>query len=88
MMRKFYTSLIFTLFTSILFAQAPEGFNYQALIRNSDGEILTSSEVNILIEIISDSETGPIIYSENHLIETDGNGMVRFNHWTRDSKFR
>ncbi|MGJ3236013.1 hypothetical protein [Marivirga sp.] len=76
MMRKFYTSLIFTLFTSTLFAQAPEGFNYQALIRNNDGGILTSSEVNILIEIISESESGPIIYSENHLIETDENGMV------------
>jgi hypothetical protein len=78
MMKKFYPTLtlIFILFTNLLIAQAPDGFNYQALIRNSDGEILKDSEVNILIEIISGSETGSTIYVENHLTETDGNGMV------------
>ncbi len=76
-MKKNLLILIGLILSSIsLLAQAPDSFNYQALIKNSDGEALINSEVNLKIEVIKGTATGEIVYAESHLTNTDSNGII------------
>ncbi len=59
-----------------LFAQAPDYFNYQAVLRNTDGTLMANEVVSIQVEIIQGSIDGNSIYLENHSVLTNERGMV------------
>jgi hypothetical protein len=59
-----------------LFAQAPGSFKYQALIRDSNGEVLAEQNVAMRISIIQGSTSGTILYSERHTSNTNRNGLI------------
>lgn len=76
-MKKFYLlALVMTLMGSMLYAQAPQGFNYQAVIRNSSGQIITNKEVNVRINILQGSETGPSVYMYTGHVQSNENGVI------------
>ena len=61
------------LMMSFSYAQVPQGFNYQAVVRGDDGQAL-SNQQNITIQVqISQSNT--IIYEESHNVNTDQYGL-------------
>ncbi|MGD0712255.1 MAG: hypothetical protein ABR968_13860, partial [Bacteroidales bacterium] len=41
-----------------VFAQVPEGFNYQAVARDASGALIKSHNINVQISLISGSPTG------------------------------
>ncbi|MGC9343331.1 MAG: hypothetical protein ACP5E3_11575, partial [Bacteroidales bacterium] len=57
-------------------AQAPEKMSYQAIIRNSEGELLKNSSVGIRIQILYNSEFGEALYVENQSVQTNDNGLL------------
>lgn len=71
----FCLSIVF-LFTVGTFSQAPEKMSYQAVIRNSNGELVKSSTVWMQISILRGSETGIPVYIETQTPTTNVNGMV------------
>ena len=76
-MKKIYTSLFVVFVTYIsLFAQVPEAFNYQAVVRNSSGEIIPNTNVVFRISILQGSETGTAVYVETHSVFTNNFGLV------------
>lgn len=77
-MRKFLlvTAFLVQLGTFNLFAQAPNQFSYQAVIREASGKILESKPVNIRISILKGSTTGNAIFQEDHSESTNVNGLV------------
>lgn len=70
--------LIFIAFITInnVFAQAPHGFNYQAIINGSDGLALVSTTIDLEFELLETSASGTVIYSETHNVTTNENGLV------------
>jgi hypothetical protein len=66
--------LTFSFFAS--FAQAPQGINYQAVVRGTNGNIVANQNVGIKIEILQGSATGSVAYSESHAVSTNAQGMV------------
>jgi hypothetical protein len=76
MIKKLFFTLATILFTQTLFAQAPEGINYQAVIRNGNGTLVTSTTVAIRIQIKQTSATGTIVYQERHSVLTSSQGLV------------
>jgi uncharacterized protein (TIGR02145 family) len=74
-MKKLFTlyALIVTLISS---AQAPQGFNYQATVRNSSGALITNQNVLFKFNIMLNSQTSVPIYSETHQAPTDDLGQV------------
>src|SRR6476620_11264390 len=74
-MKKLYTFLVLLL-SFATFAQAPEGFNYQATVRNSAGALITNKSVGFTFKIIKDSPTGTTVYSETRTVTTDDLGSV------------
>jgi uncharacterized protein (TIGR02145 family) len=74
-MKKLYTLLALVL-TLITFAQAPQGFNYQATVRNSAGVLIVNQNVNFKFNIMLNSATSLPVFSETHMVPTDDVGQV------------
>ncbi|MEE4198405.1 MAG: tail fiber domain-containing protein [Bacteroidales bacterium] len=68
--------LAITCLGTILFAQAPEAFKYQAVLRNTDGELIAGQEVLLKISILDLIPGGEMLYSEEHSAVTDPYGAV------------
>lgn len=74
-MKKLYTYLAFIVAIAT-FAQAPQGFNYQATVRNSSGALIVNQNVNFKFNIMQNSPTAVPVYSETHYVPTDDLGAV------------
>jgi hypothetical protein len=74
-MKKSYFILVALLITAITFAQAPEGFNYQALARDSAGDIIVNTTIAVKFDLRETTVAGSIIYTETHNPTTNENGV-------------
>lgn len=61
---------------TIVLAQAPQQFNYQAVIRSASGEALTDQAVAFRISIRESSAGGAVAYQERHSTTTDARGLA------------
>jgi hypothetical protein len=75
-MKRYTTILILFLFCFSVYGQVPEGFNYQAVIRDVAGNVIPDADVSLKISILQDSESGSIVYSEVHTTTTNSFGLV------------
>ena len=76
-MKKFYTILCLTIASlTQLQAQAPQGFNYQATVRNSSGDLIVNTNVYFKFNVIQGSQTAVPIFTETHYVPTDDLGQV------------
>jgi uncharacterized protein (TIGR02145 family) len=74
-MKKLLILLTFTI-TTVLQAQAPQGFNYQATVRNNSGDLIINTNVYFKFNVIQGSETAVPIFTETHYVPTDDLGQV------------
>ncbi len=58
-----------------VYAQAPQKFSFQTVVRDSDG-LVVSSEIGLRISISQGGLDGTTIYSETHEVNTDANGVA------------
>lgn len=58
--------MLIVISTVILFAQSPQAFRYQTVIRDNSGEILPNQSIRFRISIHDDTPTGTVIYQETH----------------------
>ncbi len=70
--------LAVSLFQTLSYAQAPNGINYQAVIRNNTGTLMANTPTAIRVSIRQTSATGTIVYSERQNVTTDQFGLVNF----------
>ena len=76
-MKKFYAMLCLAIASlTQLQAQAPQGFNYQATVRNSAGDLVVNTNVYFKFNVIQGSQTAVPIFTETHEILTDDLGQV------------
>ena len=74
-MKKLFTLIAFAI-TIVASAQAPQGFNYQATVRNNSGQLLVNQIVLVKFKILQNSSTGTIVYSETQTANTDDLGHI------------
>ena len=74
-MKKIVTLLFAIATFATLYAQVPKGFNYQAVVRNSAGQLMLNQNIGVNISIIQGSETGTIIYNQESSVTTNQNGL-------------
>ena len=74
-MKKLYTLLALVL-TLTTFAQAPQGFNYQATVRNSAGALIVNQNVYFKFNVMLNSQTSVPVFTETHYVPTDDLGQV------------
>ncbi len=73
--------LQFTLLLTVLFsfghdlqAQTPEGFNYQAVARNSSGDLIKNQSISVRTIILSGPGASNKLYEETHVVTTNDFG--------------
>jgi len=75
-MKKTFISLVFLLIYIITLAQAPESFNYQAVVRDASNNPITNQNVSFKISILKENISGTVEYSELHSATTNSIGLV------------
>ena len=76
-MKKFYSILCLVIASlTQLQAQTPQGFNYQATVINSSGDLIVNTNVYFKFNVIQGSETSVPIFTETHYVPTDDLGQV------------
>jgi hypothetical protein len=73
-MRKIYTFLSIILFTTCLYAQAPQKMSYQAVIRNAANTIVANHSIGVKISILQGGTTP--VYVETQTPTSNANGLV------------
>ncbi|MFN0216909.1 MAG: tail fiber domain-containing protein [Saprospiraceae bacterium] len=79
MKQRFLFSIVFSLaIVASVFAQnAPQGVNYQCIVRNDQtGDPIINQTVTLLFSIRNGSPTGPVDYQEKHVGSTNEFGLV------------
>jgi uncharacterized protein (TIGR02145 family) len=74
-MKNLFTLLVF-LITLTISAQAPQGFNYQATVRNNAGGLMINKNVTFRFNVMKDTPTSVPVFSETHYVPTDDLGAV------------
>jgi len=76
-MKTFYAILCLAIASlTQLQAQTPQGFNYQATVRNSAGDLIINTNVYFKFNVIQGSDTSVPIFTETHYVPTDDLGQV------------
>lgn len=75
-MKKSILLVIFLMSMGALFAQSPSSFNYQAAVRDANGDILANQNVSFRISILEASASGTVLYEETHSVTTNDYGLV------------
>lgn len=75
-MKKIFYTLLFCSLCFLGNAQAPVGFSYQAIIRNTSNQLVSNSMVSIRISILQGNADGKSVFSELHTTATNVNGLV------------
>lgn len=78
---KIFTSIMsillaFTYFSTFSAAQVPQKVNYQMVVRDANGDLVSESPVGVLISILQGSAEGSVAYAEVHLPQSNINGLI------------
>ena len=73
---KFLFIFLSLFVSTLLFSQAPEGINYQAVMRNNSGNLVTNSTVAIRVQIRQGSATGTTVYQERQSVISSSQGLI------------
>jgi uncharacterized protein (TIGR02145 family) len=74
--KSLLVSALLFLWAGISFGQSPDAFSYQAVVRNSSGDILPGQDVSFRIHILKGNMTGPSVLTEIHSSTTNTFGLV------------
>ena len=73
---KTLITLILIAFSLNVSAQSPQGINYQAVIRNSNGVTVNNTQVGLRIRIIQGTSNGTPVYAEAFTETTSNIGLI------------
>lgn len=74
-MKKLFTLLVVALYAPFVFAQAPQGFSYQAIARDNAGNPKANTRVGVKFSILSGSAQGATVYAETHQTQSNNFGL-------------
>jgi len=75
-MKKLFTLLGLLLAVTMIFAQAPQAFKYQAVARDASGVPLENQQIAVKISILAGNAAGELVYSERHETITNSMGLL------------
>lgn len=75
-MRNFFTLVSAVIFSACLWAQAPQNFSYQAVVRGENNVLISNKPVGMKVSLLQGSENGSSIFVETHKPTSNENGLV------------
>ncbi|MCX6334222.1 MAG: fibrobacter succinogenes major paralogous domain-containing protein [Bacteroidia bacterium] len=77
MKAKIILSALLSFSFCLLFSQVPQGFNYQAILRNSNGLLITRQTIPVRISIVTSLIGGQVKWQEEHSsVSTNQYGLI------------
>ena len=73
-MKRFSFLWLFAVYSLLATAQVPNGFNYQAVARDSDGNLIVNKDIVVTAGIVSGPVPGFLIWEEMHEVRTNDLG--------------
>jgi hypothetical protein len=61
---------------TLIIAQSPNSFKYQAILRDGNGNIKASASANVRIDILQGSTTGTNVFAETFSAQTNAFGLI------------
>ncbi len=77
-MKQLAVLLFFVICTNV-FSQAPQSIPYQAVVRNTDGTVMSNTALTMTFKIHDVSATGTVVYEESHTTSSNAQGLVAVN---------
>jgi hypothetical protein len=78
-MKKTYLVIVMLLACITMLAQVPAGFSYQAVVRNTSGEIVANQTVKFRFSIFQSSLSSTAVYVETQSVTTNAFGLANMN---------
>ncbi len=78
-MKNILLLIIITLTSWAVTSQNIPGINYQALVRDINGQAIASQNIQLRVSILKDSTTGTIVYKESHDVATNSFGQLNLS---------
>ena len=78
-MRKLLLFISLNLFVFIIFAQAPQSFKYQSVVRDANGNAMQNQSVDFRISVLQTTSTGTPVYIETFSTTTNNFGLVNLD---------
>lgn len=64
---------------SFIYAQAPQGFSYQAIAFDNNGNPVQNTTIAVKVSILDQSVTGTVLFSESHTPTTNDQGLFNLS---------
>ena len=75
-MKKIFSLLIAIIFATSLWAQCPQKMSYQAIVRDTKGDLIRNQEIGMQISILQGTIYGASVYVEEHIPTSNTNGLI------------
>ncbi len=75
-MKRISLAILAILSIVMLNAQTPQGIQYQAVVRDNLGVLITNQSVSVRVSLLQGSATGTQVYTETHAITSGGYGQL------------
>jgi len=75
-MKWIFSYILIALLNCVVYAQTPENFSYQGIVRDNSNMPVGDREVNVKILIKQGSPNGSSVYEELHSTQTNTNGLI------------
>ena len=75
-MKKIIISFFLALFVNSIYSQSPNSFTYQSVVRDASGKLMSNKDISLRISILKSSQNGSSVYSEEHSVTTNTNGLA------------
>lgn len=69
-------TILFLFLSFVAFAQAPQKFSYQAVVRNASNALVSNASVGMRVSILQGSVAGTAVYVETQTASTNANGLL------------
>lgn len=77
-MKNFFTISLLVFLGASLYAQVPQGINFQAIARDGNGNLIVNSSLQIRLSVIDSAQAGTIVYQELRSQQTNAFGSFSF----------
>ncbi|CAL2082320.1 hypothetical protein [Tenacibaculum sp. 190524A05c] len=74
-LKRWNSFLFLFLFSLIAYSQTPDGFNYQSVVRDASGDVISNSAVGVQFKLRQTTASGTIVYTETHTPTTNAYGV-------------
>lgn len=78
-MKNFIILVVLLLLVFNCFAQAPDLFNHQVIVRDANNAVISNQVLGIQISLMQGNDTGPVVYQETFSQSSNANGLLNLS---------